>query len=301
MQDFRKISRKHWLLPLLLIALLGGCSAVELGYAIAPRLAVRFIDDYFYLGNAQEARALELFEARKKKHQHEELPLYFAYANRLEERFKAGLTHESLDTSLEEGEQLLRQGVSKTLPAISEIIADLDEDQVEYFLGRLNEKEDEYRQRIREGESEEKRNENEFEDLEEWTGKLRKEQRKLVRKHLAGMHDNRAAWLQWRVERNGMLATLLKRDPGAAEIEEFLRDSWVQRNGISAELEERSAENREKYIEMMLELENSLDESQRQNVLTRINESRELILALMPDDVQNQLLAGLAELPPAAE
>lgn len=281
------------LLLLMLVLMLGACSAVEVAYAIAPRLAVKFADEYFYLSNAQEAQALELFQARKKVHQIEELPLYLAYADRLEQRFAEGLTKEALDASLAEGEQLLREGVKKTLPAISSLMADLDDDQVEYFVGKLREKEDEYRKRIEEGESERNREENEFEDLEEWTGKLREEQRVLVRKHLASMHDNREHWLQWRVDRNRMLAELLGKDPTAGEIEKFLTHSWVDRGNIPEALAKRSSENRELYIEMMLELEATLDDAQREKVRARITESRELILALMPDDVQQQLLAEL--------
>lgn len=290
----RKPSFFRWLIPLLLILGLGGCSAVELAYAMAPRLAVKFADEYFYLSKRQEAQALQLFEARKQLHQTEELPLYYDFANRLEQRFEAGLDAESLDATLKEGEQLLRLGLRNTLPAISTLMAGLEENQVEYFLGKLNEKEDEYRQRIAEGESEEKREENEFEDLEEWTGKLRDEQKQLVRQYLEKMHDNREYWLQWRMERNRMLGELLKTQPDAGQIEAFLQSSWVGRADIPTELAARSAHNRKLYISMMLELEESLDDSQRRKVRERITESRELVLALMPEDVKEQLLADLA-------
>ncbi len=45
---------------------------------------------------------------------------------------------------------------------------------------------------------------------------------------------------------------------------------------------------------MMLELEESLDDSQRGKVRERIVESRDLVLALMPNDIKEQLLADVA-------
>ncbi|MDX1455561.1 MAG: DUF6279 family lipoprotein [Gammaproteobacteria bacterium] len=284
--------RTQWRALLLACVLaLSACGAVELAYSMAPRLAVEFADEYFYLNTRQESEALALFKARKAEHEVRELPLYYAFAERVEQRFLAGLTPESLDASIDEGEQLLRQGVRDTMPAIAEIMAGLDEDQRAYFVGKLEEKEQEYRERIAEERSDKEREENEFEDMEEWIGELNEEQKRLIRSHVARMHDNRPLWLAWRVARNDGLGQLLLDNAGQQEIESFLKRSWVDRVDLPAELAERSTHNRQQSIEMILALQETLTDKQRDKVLKRIREARELVLALMPAEVERELLA----------
>src|SRR5690606_8575474 len=158
----------------------------------------------------------------------------------------------TLEATLDEGGALIDLGVERTLPAVAAMLADLDDDQIDYFGERMKEKSDEYRERIRSGRSRDKDIADDIEDIAEWTGELDEKQQKLLREYMKRMDDTRAGWLAWRIERNERLLKLLKESPGTEQVREFLHASWVKLDGIPADLAASNKKNRSLSIEMML-------------------------------------------------
>lgn len=270
----------------MLLAALSGCGAIELAYAIAPRIAVEFADEYFYLTKQQEADALALFEQRKLEHQQQELPQYIAYLDKIEALLDKPLDTEAVDALFVDGQEILQHGLVRTMPSIAEIMAGLDKDQVDYFGKQLDNTIAEYREKQQEKRSDEDRARHEFEDFEEWLGPLRDDQKELIRGFVAEMHDARPGWLQWRIDRNRMLLDLLRADAGKERLEQFLVNSWIQRDGIPEELERQSIHNRERLIAMIVSLDGTLDEKQREHLFHHIGELRKTVVSLMPDEMQ---------------
>lgn len=267
----------------LALAGLTACSLAGFGYDIAPRLAVRYADDYLQLNTRQEARALELFRARKEVHQAEELPQYAVFISDVEERFERGLQEQDFDYAFSRANELWSIAVHRTVPAIAKILADLDDDQLGALEDKLADSEERYRERIEEHDPEERLDEA-IEDIEEWTGDLDDEQREFVRERLGKLNDTRVAWLQWRIERNARLIELLKKHPGVDAIEEFMRTSWANREGIDPELRKASDENRKIYRNLLVELDASLKPDQRDKVAEKLADYREIVWDLLPEE-----------------
>lgn len=269
-----------------LMALAGGlaaCSLAGFGYDMAPRIAVRYADDYLALSNRQEARALELFRERKALHQRDELPQYAIFMADLERRLQRGVTREDFNHTFERVNELWDLAVERTVPAIATILADLDEDQLAALEESLADSEERYRERIREHDPE-KRREERFEDIEEWTGDLTAEQRAFIDERFAQLNDTRVDWLEWRIERNQRLIDLLKTRPGKAEIEAFMISSWARRNDIDPALEKATEENRAIYRGMLVDLADRLTEAQMESVADKLAEYREIVWELLPEE-----------------
>lgn len=268
---------------LLLTGGVTACSMAGFGYDIAPRLAVRYADDYLQLSNRQEARALQLFEARKELHQRDELPRYAIFMVDVERRLEADPAPADIDYALEQVSEFWSLAIERTVPAITSILLDLDEDQVDALGRKLADSEERYRKRIEEHDPE-KELEERTEDIEEWTGKLDEEQLALVSERLATLNDTRVAWLEWRIERNSRLMTLLRERTDAAALEEFLLKSWVSRENIDPALVEATDENRQRYIALLLELNEMITPEQRERVEEKLADYREIVWELLEDE-----------------
>lgn len=268
---------------LLLTAGVTACSMAGFGYDIAPRLAVRYADDYLQLSNRQEARALQLFEARKELHQRDELPQYALFMADIEQRFEQGPTADDIDHALERVSDFWSLAIERTVPAITTILLDLDEDQLDAFENRLADSEERYRERIEEHDPA-KELEERIEDIEEWTGELDEEQRALVQERLATLNDTRVAWLEWRIERNSRLMALLREQADTEALEEFLLKSWVSRDYVDPELVEATEENRKRYVDLLLELDTMITPAQRNRVADRLAEYREIVWDLLQEE-----------------
>ena len=279
-------SHRRLIAALSILAMVGGlaaCSLAGFGYDIAPRLAVRYADDYLHLNTRQEAKALELFRERKTIHQQDELPQYAVFMMDLERRLQRGLTHDDFNHAFERVNQLWDVAVERTVPAIATILADLDDDQLEALEESLADSEERYRERIRDHDPEERREER-FEDIEEWTGDLSEEQRAFVEERFAQLNDTRVAWLEWRIQRNQRLVDLLKKKPGREEIEAFMISSWARRDDIDPELEKATEENRAIYRRLLVDLAARLNPDQEEAVAEKLAEYREIVWDLLPED-----------------
>lgn len=283
---------------ILLMLLFGGvaaCSLADFGYDMAPRIAVRYMDDYLQLDTRQEAMALDLFRARKQLHEKEELPQYAMLMAEIERRYAGELEVEDFNTVFDRINELWDIAVIRTVPAIAVILDDLDDDQLAALDESLADSEERYRERIEEHDRDE-RIEDRIEDIEEWTGDLDDEQKEFLRGRLAQMHDTRVAWLEWRIARNERLMELLLQRPGEQAIEDFLVSSWAGAENIPAELEQATEENRIAYRQLLLELDGRLSAEQHGEVTEKLAEYRETIWDLLSEEqrlaLQERLAAG---------
>lgn len=290
----------------LLVAGITACSLAGFGYDIAPRLAVRYADDYLALSSRQEARALELFRERKALHQEDELPQYAILLVDIERRIDRGVTKDDFNYTFNRVNELWDLAVKRTVPAIATILSDLDEDQLGALEESLADSEERYRERIKEHDPEERR-EDRFEDIEEWTGELDDEQRAFIDARLDTLHDTRIEWLEWRIERNTRFMALLNTQPGRDAIEDFMINTWAERDSIDPELRRKSNENRVIYRQLLVDLADQLREEQKENVAEKVAEYREIVWDLLDDEErlaleqrieQGTLLEGSAEVPP---
>ncbi|MBW3567682.1 MAG: hypothetical protein KY410_06960, partial [Proteobacteria bacterium] len=220
---------------LMLVFTLTACSLADFAYDLAPRVALRQVDDYLHLNNRQEVNALELFRERHAVHARDELPRYYRFLSETEEAISDGIDAMDMDAVFDGVRGLYRLGVERTIPAAAEILADLDKDQLDALQDRLREDVEEDRERIDEDHDARRRRKT-LEEIEEWIGDLDESQQRMVVHNLKEMVETRPLWLAWRMSRNEKLIELLRDQPKREAIESFLMDYWIHNTGMPSEL-----------------------------------------------------------------
>lgn len=278
-------------LVLSLVLVVTGCSLAGFAYDLVPRLAVRHVDNYLQLNNRQSARALELFRERHQLHAHDELPRYYRLLEDMRSRGDEGMTRADLDAIFDQTRFLYHLAVERTLPAVAQILADVEPAQIDLLEKRLAQDVAKERRRIRKQDREE-RIENTLDEIKEWVGRLDDPQRERLTASLEEMEDTRELWLEWREGNNRRFIEFLRSKPQPVEIENRLAAYWIKRRDMPAELERRLENNVERYREMLVSFEKTLSDAQRRHARKKLNKYADLIVGIMPDEVRVSVLEG---------
>lgn len=278
------------ILLLLVAAVLAACSMADFAYSLAPRIAVRYVDDYLQLTNRQEARALEMFRERHALHARDELPRYHDFLVETRLAVRDGLTRADVDTIFDGVQSLAELGVRRTIPAAARILADLDNAQIDALEERLHDSAEEYRAELDDDHKGRRLGET-LEDVADWIGNVTDSQREMLARELGAMTETRPMWLAWRIEQNRRLIALLRGEPSQDAIEAFLAGYWLRQDGLPPELVAGRDANRARYRNMIVALDASLSAGQRGHALEKLAEYRDKVVGMMPDDVRAVVLA----------
>lgn len=195
------------------IALLGGCTSVQLGYNYAPALLQYQMDSYLDLNDEQEALLSQELKQFQAWHRDGELPVYAQtlrqWAAKLEQPYTF-TTDELLAKHAELEGMLLKAGEQSAFhlaPLIltltdrqrARLRAEFDESNAEYAEEFLSDDEQAQRDRLERFE----------ERYEEWLGPLNKEQTQRLRQWLSEQPSRAAQWGEQRIVRQQALLTLL--------------------------------------------------------------------------------------------
>lgn len=294
MPDFISRISSFRVLLLLPLAVLAACSMANFAYDLAPRIAVRYVDDYLQLSNRQEARALELFRERHALHARDELPRYHAFLTETQRALQDGLTRTEVDTIFDGVRSLAELGIRRTLPAAAEILAGLDSAQLGALEDRLEDSAAEYREELDDDHAGRRLGET-LEDVEEWIGSISDAQREMLTRELRAMQETSPMWLAWRIEQNSRLIALLRDEPSQDAIEAFLAGYWLRQEGLPPELAAGRDANRVRYRNMIVALDASLSDEQRAHALEKLAEYQATVMDMMPDEVRSAVLANEGE------
>ena len=278
------------LLAVLLLASVTSCSMASFAYSLAPGMAVRYVDDYLNLSRQQELEAKRLFIERQALHERDELPRYHALLADADAAIRDGIKAKDVEAIFEQVRELYRLAVKRTIPQVATILADASESQIDTLASRLEREAEEDRKEMKEDDFKWRDVDETLEDVEDWTGSLRDEQRRLLVRYIRKMEITRPYWLEWRIERNQQLVALLRSQASRKEIETFLGEYWIERAGIPRYLEEGLETNRRLYREMIVALDASLTPEQREKARERVAEFQEMVLDMMPQDVRLAVL-----------
>src|SRR5690606_14047478 len=138
-------------------------------------------------------RALELFRERHALHARDELPRYHDFLVETRRALQDGLTRAEVDAVFDGVETLGELGVRRTLPAISEILAGLDDAQLGALEERLEDSAAEYREKLDDDHKGRRLGET-LEDIEEWTGTITDAQREMLTRELLAMQETAPLW-----------------------------------------------------------------------------------------------------------
>jgi hypothetical protein len=263
------------LLGVLGLLTLPGCSTIKFAYNNVDWLLLDKADHYFDLNSEQEARARQLVAARMKVHRREELPIYVATLKEVRVMLADNLTAEEISMLTEQIPAVYRRTMGDTIPGIVSLLVDLDDAQIDHLQTRFEERNREFEEnfmpesvRVRR----ERRVERSIAMVEFFIGPLRPEQVELIALRRNAMPLTANDWLAYHQSRQQQLLALLRNRASGAQLQRLLFAWWVELADQPPALARKMRLNTQAWSQMMLALDASLDERQRQNLLDKLDQ-----------------------------
>lgn len=168
--------------------LLTACSSTKMAYEFLDWVAMWKVDRMVELNSQQRKRTEAEIHTLHDWHRATQLPRYADYLEGLRQRLLAAMatgsvTGEQIHAETDEVQLMLDDVLEQLLPAATEIVASLSDEQVSGLLGRLAEERQEYIDEYVKPDSEERRqkNEDEFKDnLKRFIGRLNSQQEQWI-------------------------------------------------------------------------------------------------------------------------
>lgn len=271
------------------VLLLAGCAVARLAYDNADWFLVETIDDYVDLNAEQRDWAVQAMRVRMDDHRREELPNYLEPLQQMDAAVARGLESAETDALIAATLSLAQDFALRMVPAVSQILVELDETQMEFLAGEMRERNDDYRVRFALDEIREvrfrKRSKRLIDRIEDWTGPLNDEQVSLVRAARDSMPDSADDWLEHtRKQQSGLLELLAERtdNPGTTrlEVEDYLR-GWITLRDADGALLGYAAKVRALTGKLLVDLDGTLTSQQRQHLRAKLQDYSELARGLI--------------------
>jgi len=259
---------------LLLAATLAGCSIARLAYNNADWLLLRELDTYLDLSPDQEAQAALRLGQRLEAHRRTELSDYAQYLRRVREMTHDGLATDEADRIVDQGYTLVRRTIRNAIPAIAPSLTNLSNSQLAHFESHLAEVNQNYREEYLPDSRKvrmERRARRTVARIEHWTGSLRDDQRMLAERLRNGFPDSAEDWLAYHIDKQRALLEMIKAGADVMAVETFLVEWWVNLRGRPQPLERANQATIEGIKHIIVAVDATLDERQRNFLLWRLD------------------------------
>ncbi len=263
-----------------------GCSTIKFAYNNVDWMLLSKADYYLDLTDAQRQRAEQLVAARMEVHRREELPTYIATLKAIRVMLADDLGPAELEIIKEQIPALYRRTMRNTIPGIVSLLAEMNDAQIDHLQARFGEKNREFESDFMPKSVEvrlDRRLKRSTRMIEFFIGKLRPEQVELIARHRDAMPLTADDWLAYHRARQKELLVLLRRQASDEELERFLIAWWVDLADQPPALKRTMEINTDSWSRMMLELDTTLDDQQRQNLLDKLALFIEELGELVPE------------------
>lgn len=254
--------------------LLSGCSKLRLGYEYADWLVIYSVEDNFDLEKTQRQRFKDGVESYFRWHRKAMLPQYADLLARAADSLGKGLRPEGLDTGYSQFQVLYRKTMAPTVDRATDLLLSLSPTQVDQWQEKVKKKNQKLRKDFSGSREDqlERRCEKTLDELEDWTGKLSKEQKKQIRTLSRGLPWNGHLWLDHREKVQAALASLLRNKAPREAVRKYLEDYFVYPERLrSQEYNDRIKESEVKTRTMIIRIHALLTAQQRRHFIARVD------------------------------
>lgn len=264
----------RWILPALILIALTGCGVRSI-YGNLDWLAMRAVNDLVSLDDTQQDRVRERLAARLEWHCATQLPAYAELLREMEQDLEKGQVGKAILRSYGQRGLVFWQDLQAQIPDdLTDLLADLDDAQVEELLGSLDERIQERRDDLVASTSEElsrDRARSLTRQLRRFFGRLNPEQRARVDQWSQRLEptgevnlDRREAWQDAFADALGL------RHQEVVFREEIRRLFLASDNDWPADYREAMERNRDETIHMLVDLHELASPRQRNRLTRRI-------------------------------
>lgn len=256
-----------------LMTVFAGCSKLKLGYEYADWLVIYSVHDNFDLDKSQRVRFKEDVEAYFKWHRKAMLPLYAGLLAGAADSLGKGLRPEGIDTAYAQFRTLYRKTMVPAVDKATDLLISLNPTQIDHWLEKQRKKNFKLRKDFSGSPEDqlERRYEKTVEELEDWTGRLDKDQRRQIRILSRSLPWNGHLWLENREKLQARLGTLLKSKPPRDQVRALMEDYFLHPEKLrSPEYNARFAESETRIKVMAARIHDLLTPAQRRNFRSRM-------------------------------
>jgi Family of unknown function (DUF6279) len=260
------------------LTLLAGCSKLKLGYEYADWLVIYAVEDNFDLDKSQRGRFKEDVEAYFKWHRKALLPLYADLLSGAADSLGKGLGPEGIDTAYAHFRTLHRKTMLPTVDKAVDMLVSLKPDQIDNWLEKQKKKNLKLKKDFSGSPEDqlERRYEKTVDEMEDWTGRLSKDQRRQIRALSRTLPWNGHLWLENRENLQVRLATLLKSKPPRKDVRALMEDYFLHPEKLrSQEYNARIGESEARIKVMVTRVFHLLTPAQKRHLRSRMEKLAE--------------------------
>jgi hypothetical protein len=216
---------------------LSGCNKLKLGYEYADWLVIYSVEDNFDLDRTQRGHLKEDVDAYFLWHRAQMLPAYADFLTYVADSVRNGLRPAEIDTGYNRYRVLYKRTLEPVAEKSVNLLAALTPEQVDAWLEKQRKKNQKLRKDFS-GSVEEKldhRYHKIVDEMEDWTGRLSKEQKNKIKVLNATMPWNGTLWLDMREKVQEHLAELLKKKAPQEELRSYLTTYFLETDSLRSE------------------------------------------------------------------
>lgn len=271
------------LLILLALLLAAGCSGVRVAYNSADFFIEHYADDYLSLDSAQMSRWAPTLDNALARHRQQELPYLAAFFDAAMRDARKGFRRADVDCLWRQFETIYKRHFRLAAETAAPLLASLSRDQInalerEFAKEARDDATDDDPKSV--ARRERKRAERYENNMRWWIGELTERQRRIVVDTTRSMPDTASAWYDYRNRKRSQLVALLRRGADAERIERFLVDWLVDYRDMPAALTQARPELRRRFGDLIVRLDASFTDAQRERLIQRLTKLRDDFKAL---------------------
>lgn len=279
---FRRIASAAALAAFGLLAL-SGCNKLGLLYEYADKLILYNVEDNFDLDKPQRIKVKEDIEAYFGWHRAKMLPAYVDFLGWVADSVRNGLRPREIDSGYQRYRALAIATMEPVTAKSIALLQSLSPEQIEGWVDKQRKKNAKTRKQFS-GSVQERldhRCKKIIDEMEDWTGRLTKEQKARVKVLNGSLPWNGNLWLDHREKVQDSLAALLRRKAPAAELEALLGAYY--RGSDSLKTEEYRVRHRDfekRLCTLIYMIHNTLTTEQKRRFIQQVEKTAQDFKAL---------------------
>jgi hypothetical protein len=250
-----------------------GCNKLKLGYEYADWLVTYSVEDNFDLDKPQRAQLKDDVHAYFRWHRKELLPVYADFADWIANSARNGIQPSEVDSGYHRYRELYRRTMEPSVEKSVNLLVALTPEQVDQWLERVRKKNAKQHKEF--SGSLDERLDHRFgkiiDELEDWTGKLSKEQRNRIKILNRTLPWNSGLRLEMREKFQDHLAEILKKKAPREEVHAYLANYAMDTDSLkSEEYRVKGREFETRLRTMVYQIHNILTPEQKRRFIQQV-------------------------------
>jgi hypothetical protein len=266
---------------------LTGCNKLKLGYEYADWFVTYSVEDNFDLDKPQRTQLKDDVHAYFRWHRKELLPVYADFGDWIANRARNGVHPSEVDSGYHRYRELYRRTLEPTVEKSANLLVSLTPEQVDQWLERVRKKNAKQRREFS-GSLDERldhRYGKIIDELEDWTGKLSKEQRNRIKVLNRTLPWNSGLRLEMREKFQERLAEILKKKAPREEVQGYLAQYVLDTDSLkSEEYRVKCREFETRLRTMVFQIHNILTPEQKRRFIQQVEKLARDFRALSAQD-----------------